>query len=131
VDNVAFVYLYRDGGNHKKWGRVVFSDPDRLIDDSVEEKLRLAFLQDGMFIALQIRVPEMFLYASGKFSFDDHCYHEFDSVRATLDVVDDALGRSITQFLAEVTQEAKRGWREFDPIDSEGSFGHFLTPRLS
>jgi hypothetical protein len=131
VDNFAFVYLYRDGSNYKKWGRVVFSNPDALISDSAEEKLRLAFLQDGLFIASQIRVPEAFIYAGGNFSFDDHCYHEFDGIRATDDSGDDAFGRSITEFLTEVTQQANRGWREFDPIDSEGSFGRFLTSRLS
>ena len=131
MHNVAFVYLYRDGGNHKKWGRVVFSNPDALTSGAVEEKLQLALLQDGLFIASQIRVPEAFLYAGGDFSFDDHCYHEFDGIRATYDSVDDAFGRSITEFLTEVTQEANRGWREFDPIDSEGSFGRLLTSRLS
>jgi hypothetical protein len=72
VDNVEFIYLYRDGGNYKKWGRVVFSNPDGMGSDSVEERLRQGFLQDGLFIASQIRVPEVFLYAGGEFSFDDH-----------------------------------------------------------
>ncbi len=130
MNNVEFVYLYRDGGNYKKWGRVVFSNPDRLNSLSVGEGLRHAFLQDGLFIASQIRVPEVFLYADGEFSFDDHCYHEFERARATSESADDAHYRSITEFLLEVIREARRGWQEFDPYNSEGSLGSFLRSRM-
>jgi hypothetical protein len=57
------------------------------------------------------------------------CYHELDGVRTTSENADDMHHRSINEFLAEVNQEAQRGWRAFDPYDSEGSFGHFLTSR--
>jgi hypothetical protein len=127
VDNLEFTYLYRDGGNYKKWGRVVFSNPDRLDSDSAEKELRRVFLQDGLFIARQIRVPEIFLYAYGEFSFDDHCYHELDGVRRTPGAVDDAYRRSISEFLGEVKREAEVGWRAFDPLDSAGSLGSYLT----
>jgi hypothetical protein len=130
MDNLEFTYLYRDGGNHKKWGRVVFSNPDRLNGNSIDERLRLAFLQDGLFVASQIRVPEIFLYAGGEFSFDDHCYHEFDGARPTHESADDVHRRSITEFLAEVIRQAQLGWRAFDPYDSEGSFGSFLNSHV-
>jgi hypothetical protein len=131
VDNVEFTYLYRDGGNYKKWGRVVFSNPDRLDSDSVEKDLRLALLQDGLFIASQIRVPEVFLYAGGEFSFDDHCYHELDGTRQTPEAATDAHGRSISEFLVEANREAAVGWRAFDPYDSEGSISSYLTSLFS
>lgn len=129
MDNVEFMYLYRDGGNYKKWGKVVFSNPDRLDCESVERQLRQAFLQDGLFIASQIGVPDVFLYAGGKFSLDDHCYHEFDRVRPTPGAVDDAHGRSISKFLIDVIREAELGWQAFDPYDSDGSLGSYLTSR--
>jgi hypothetical protein len=129
MKNVEFIYLYRDGGNYKKWGKVVFSNADRLDCESVERQLQQAFLQDGLFIASQIGVPDAFLYAGGMFSLDDHCYHEFEMVRPTLRAVDDAHGRSIRRFLIDVTREAELGWREFDPYDSEGSLGSYLTSR--
>jgi hypothetical protein len=129
VDNVEFTYLYRDGGNHKKWGRVLFSNPDRLSSDSLDNGMQRAFLRDGLFIAAQIRVPDVFLYAGGAFSFDDHCYHEFDSVRPTLRAADDVHRRTITEFLAEVAQQGELGWQPFDPYDGEGSLGFYLTSR--
>ena len=127
MDNIEFSYLYRDGGNYKKFGRVIFSNPERLTGKSVSEELQQSFISSELFIAGQIRVPEVFLHAGGHFSYDDHCYHEFDSAKATADVADDIQGRTIGEFLAEVAAQAKRGWREFDPCDSEGSFGWFLA----
>jgi hypothetical protein len=127
MHNIEFSYMYRDGGNYKKFGRVVFSNPDQVASQSVTEELRQAFDGGELFIAEQIRLPEVFLYAGGSFSYDDHCYHEFDAARPTADLADDKHGRSIGEFVAEVAAEAKRGWRVFDPYDSEGSYGWLLA----
>jgi hypothetical protein len=129
MDNIEFSYLYRDGGNYKKFGRVIFSNPERLTSGSVTEELQQAFIGSELFNAGQIRLPEVFLYAGGRFSYDDHCYHEFDSAKSTADVANDMHGRTIGDFLAEVAAETKGGWREFDPYDSEGSFGEILASR--
>jgi hypothetical protein len=56
--NVKFSYLYRDGGNYKKWADVVFSNPEGLSIDLVNKALKHAFMQDGLFIAHQIRIPD-------------------------------------------------------------------------
>jgi hypothetical protein len=127
MENVEFAYLYRDGGNYKKRGRVVFSNPDCLNSVEVERQLRLTFMEDGLFIASQIRVPDVFLYVDGAFSYDDHCFHEFDAVRSTPVAVDDAHGRSIGDFLVEANREAEIGWQVFDPYDSKGSLGAYMT----
>jgi hypothetical protein len=75
MSNVEFSYLYRDGGNYKKFGRVVFPNPDQITCHAIEKALMEAFLEDGLFIANQVRLPEMFLFANGELTFDDHCYH--------------------------------------------------------
>jgi hypothetical protein len=129
--NIAFQYLYRDGGNYKKHGRVVFSNPDQLTPEFAGIALENAFLPDGLFIASQIRLPEVFLYSDEGFSCDDHCYHEFGSARSTQDVANDEHARSISEFLAEVMTESTRGWQVFDPYDSQGSLGSFLASRFS
>jgi hypothetical protein len=113
--NIKFGYLYRDAGNYKKWAEVVFSNPDRLTAESIMKTLRDAFLQDGVFIARQIRVPEAFLYTLGDASSDDHCFHEFDAVETTAEAPSDRFLRSISQFVAEVSAQAKQGWSAFDP----------------
>lgn len=125
MSSIEFTYLYRDGGNYKKFGRVVFSNLKQMGPEALEIELRQAFWEDDLFIASQIRVPEVFLYADGKFSFDDHCYHEFGGLRATQESANDEHGRSISEFLAEVTREDQRGWKVFDPYASVGSLNWF------
>jgi hypothetical protein len=129
MSNVEFTYFYRDGGNYKKFGRVVFTNPDQIACGTIEEALTEAFLEDGLFIADQARVPDVFLFANGKLSFDDHCYHEFDTVRPTGEGPTDEQMRSITDFVSEITAVGRRGWRVFDPYDSEGSLGYLLISR--
>jgi hypothetical protein len=130
MSNVEFSYLYRDGGNYKKFGRVVFPNPDQITCHAIEKALVEAFLEDGLFIANQVRLPEMFLFANGELTFDDHCYHEFDAVRATEKESTDPDRRTIGQFLSEVIQQSRRGWRVFDPYDSKGSYGNLMaSPR--
>jgi hypothetical protein len=125
--NVEFRYLYRDGGNYKKRGSVIFSNREGLDIDLAAERLRQGFLTDGLFIARQVRVPEVFLYRRGKFTDDDHCYHEFDELNPTSKAANDKQLRSIQQFLDKVAAEAGRGWQTLEPGDNEGSLFGFLT----
>lgn len=116
--NIKFSYLYRYAGNYKKWADVVFSNPDGLTLEAATNALKDAFLQHDLFIAHQIRIPEAFLFAQGDATSDDHCFHELDSVVASFEAPNDPHSRSITQFIAEVNTEAKRGWGVFDPHTS-------------
>lgn len=122
MENIKFTYLYRDGGNYKNRSAVVFSNPDHLSPSTVELRLKQAFLPDGLFIAHQISLPEVFLYAAGDPTSDDHCYHEFDSVEPTPDAADDRHGRSIVELIAEVAKVAQAGWQAFDPKDKISDF---------
>jgi len=127
MSNVEFSYLYRDGGNYKKFGRVVFSNSEQITCEAIQKVLTEAFLEEGLFIADQIRIPEVFLFANDQLSFDDHCYHEFDAVRATNEQPSDVHKRTVSEFAAEVAQQRRHGWRVFDPYDSEGSYGYLLA----
>jgi hypothetical protein len=117
MSNVKLHYLYRDGSNYKKWAEIVFFGADDLSIDSTTKALRDTLLPDGLFIAHQVRVPEVFLAAEDRLTSDDHCFHEFDSVVTTSESPNDPCGRSIREFMAEVAREAKRGWRAFYPQD--------------
>lgn len=117
MSNIKLRYLYRDGSNYKKCADIVFSNPDRLSPETIAEALRNAFLEDGLFIAHQVRIPEVFLAAEDQLDVDDHCFHEFSSVEPTSDCPNDPHGRSIRKFTGEVAKESKRGWRAFNPQD--------------
>lgn len=114
---VKFSYLYRDAGNYKSWGELIFSNPDGLILEEVDRQLRLAFDQEILFIAHQINAPELFLYAKNNLNDDDHCFHEYDSVELA-EMADSRLdSRSIKQFLQQVEFASISGWKTFYPLD--------------
>jgi hypothetical protein len=117
MNNVKFNYLYRDASNYKKFASVVFSNPSRMSPLAVSKSLEDAFWVDGLFIANQIRVPEVFLFTKCDISIDDHCFHQFHSIELTSQSPTDIHGRSIGVFVAEVANEAKRGWEAFDPLE--------------
>ncbi len=117
MSNIKFRYLYRDGSNYKKWGTVVFSNPEELSIELIRKKLGESVSGDGLFIADQVRIAEVFLTDEYPLNGDDHCFHEFAGVEETSDAPSDTHGRSIGEFVSEVEKEADRGWREFDPRD--------------
>jgi hypothetical protein len=117
MSNVKLHYLYRDGSNYKKWAEIVLLGDNDFCPEFVTAELREFFLRDGLFIAHQVRLPEVFLAADDQLTSDDHCFHEFESVEATSDAANDPCGRTIREFMAEVADQAKRGWRAFDPQD--------------
>ena len=112
MSSIRFHYLYRDGSTYRKWADIVFLNPDDLPTEIVAKRLRAAFLEDGLFVAHQVRVLEVFLAAVDQLTSDDHCYHEFDTLHSTSDAPNDLHGRSISEFMVEVSREANRGWRD-------------------
>lgn len=114
---IKFTYLYRDAGNSKAWGGVVFSNPSELSPADIDTRLRKAFDMGCLFVADQIQIPEVFLYANGEVIADDHCFHEFHSVGLSADIPTDVNQRSIRSFVEEVERESQQGWRAFNPID--------------
>jgi hypothetical protein len=117
MNNIKFNYLYRDGSNFKSWGEVIFSNPEQLTLNEIETRLVNAFLPDKLFVASQISIPEKFLFADGKFTKHDHCYHEFDCVEVCQENPTDKLERSITDFLKAVEATSKYGWIAFDILN--------------
>lgn len=113
--NVKFNYLYRDAGNYKSWGAVIFRNPGCLEISEIEKRLRGAFFQYDLFIADQIGVPEVFLYEAGNATEDDVCFHEFGSIELINEASTDASDRTISDFLKTVEHAAITGWKGFDP----------------
>lgn len=115
--SIKFTYLYRDGANFKSWGEVIFANPENLALDEIDKTLTDVLLSDKLFVASQISIPEKFLFLGGKFTKDDHCYHEFDRVEVCEAAPTDTLGRTMTDFLREVKLVAKQGWKAFDVLE--------------
>ncbi len=113
--NTAFEYLYRDGGNNKLHGRIIFAG---CITN--EENLRFTkALEDGdKFIATQVDIPNVANWAVEPHSVCefDHCWHEAAGFVVTGEEPTDEHNRTITQFVNRVELESRStGWGVFDP----------------
>lgn len=112
---VKFNYLYRDASNYKSWGELIFSNPNNLSIDEIDNKLRNNFDQEIFFIAHEIGIPELFIYIEKALNEDDHCYHEYDSIEEIQ--INEEISDSITinKFIEKVKNAHMKGWKAFDP----------------
>jgi hypothetical protein len=95
--NIKFNYLYRDYGNYKTYGFVVFSNPDRVNINVVEVKLAKLLIDSEFFHPSDFKIP--FLKHS-EFEYDpelDHSWNEFISLEETTDETID--NRTINEFI--------------------------------
>ena len=109
--------MYRDASNYKAWGSVIFAKFYEATLLDIDSHLINSFGSDKLFIASQIRIPEVFLYLDGDITIDDHCFHEFISVEFTSETENDKHRRSINEFIKEVEDQSNIGWQSFDPTD--------------
>ena len=117
--NIKFIYQYRDSANYKNWDSVVFSNPNNISLDKIDNQLCSLFISGEFFIAHQIDIKELFFYKEKPVSSDDHCYHEYVGVEFTKETVTDT--RFIEEFISEIKHAFKKGWVAFSPVD------HFLS----
>lgn len=80
--NILFNYLYRDYSNYKKYGNVVFSNPNNISLQEIEKTLRGYFVDGQYFDAAYVGLPLLFFEVS---NIDDHELHEFESIQTTKD----------------------------------------------
>src|SRR5690606_5386634 len=77
--NIRFNYLYRDAGNYKQYGLVVFSNPHNLPLREVEQSIRSALIDGELFNDSRWQLPDL-----REQEWDDemdHDWHEFESVK--------------------------------------------------
>ncbi|MDF2431889.1 MAG: hypothetical protein JWP44_1520 [Mucilaginibacter sp.] len=78
MPNIKFNYLYRDSANYKKFGYVIFSNPDNIKLAELESLIRSKLIDDTWFYADEWKLPELFL---DSYDFKvDPTWHEFESV---------------------------------------------------
>jgi len=117
---VRFNYLYRDGGNYKRWGSVDFENPNGLTLDEIHWRLKTSFDMGCLFNAKQAGIPEIFLFEDeDSVNSDDHCFHEYRCIEAIDASRDDSnlQSRSIGTFVEDIEKCNKDGWKAFDPAD--------------
>lgn len=94
-NNIKFLYLYRDAGNYKQFGDIVFSNPSSLDISEIENTIRKYLIDGEFFQPLKWNIP--LIYENNYDPTIDHDWYEFISIESTQEK---AVGiRNIQDFL--------------------------------
>ena len=103
--NVRFKYLYRDAGNFKNWGSVVFTNTSNLDVVTLEAKLTKMLIDQEFFVAEDVAVPDL------HFEQDvielDHEWHQFHSFEECESEPTDEQKRDIAKFIDAFRSQIK------------------------
>jgi hypothetical protein len=110
--NVKFEYLYRDAGNFKRWGEVVFSNANNIRQDTLAAISGAALPLDSIyFLPDQFGVPNLHFdeWVEGL----DHDWHEIHSFNLSDALPNDRQARDIETFIQSLllctTSELRNG----------------------
>lgn len=95
--NLKLNYLYRDAGNYKQFGYVVFINPDQLTVEEVSSKVRSSLIDGEYFEHTKWGIPSLFFDSHNE---DDHNWHEFEDLVATNESPTDK--RTIEEFISQL-----------------------------
>lgn len=98
--NVKFNYLYRDAGNYKQFGSVVFVAPSQIDLADIDRKIRDALIDREFFVASTVSVPDL-----QNLPWDDeidHSWHEYEGIEFTDEPCSDHEKRDIGIFVSSL-----------------------------
>jgi hypothetical protein len=99
-NNVGFDYLYRDAGNNKKFGCVVFSCGESDIDlAELDKNIRANLFNENNFVPEAVGIARLNLDEYGHESGLDHPWNEYDGLSFTDEPATDS--RTIVSFVKE------------------------------
>lgn len=81
--NIKFEYLYRDEGNYKTYGQLVFSNHRHVAVETIY-KLILSNLIEGSWFDPDVwQIPRFSFHQLNAFGIDDYLWYEFDDIGIT------------------------------------------------
>lgn len=98
--NILFTYLYRDAGNYKFWGKVVFSNRDGMDPATLEAEARRHLIDRYWFVVEDVGLSD--LRPDDWDDELDHDWHEVHSFATTEIQPDDPRNRDIADFLQDL-----------------------------
>lgn len=95
--NVSIEYLYRDAGNNKLWGCVVFSNKTDSDISALRAQIKGGLIEGEFLVAEDVGLPPLHFdrYDNGL----DHGWHEFFSAEKVAAPSNDCLNRDIGDFI--------------------------------
>jgi len=103
--NVRFEYLYRDAGNFKNWGEIVFSNPRNINADLVAAMAEKVLIDQAYFLASKAGVPDLHFVEHDEDL--DHDWHEVYAFRATDEAPNDPQGRDVEEFVESLQRASQ------------------------
>ncbi|TRX63988.1 hypothetical protein [Carboxylicivirga sp. M1479] len=76
--NIKFGYLYRDEGNYKTFGEVVFSNPKHLPFKFIKQSIESNLIEGMWFEPDKWNVPRFIFHVHNPFGIHDYLWYEFD-----------------------------------------------------
>jgi hypothetical protein len=96
--NIKFNYLYRDAGNFKTYGCVIFTAPNPIDLERLDQRIRDSLIDQEYFFAAKVSVPD--LHAT-TWDYDlDHSWHEYEGLELTGELSNDQDKRDIDTFVS-------------------------------
>jgi hypothetical protein len=80
MPNIQLSYLYRDSGNYKNFGSIVFANSSNIELRTVEKHIKNALIDDSWFYAHHWQLPDLRFPDINE---SDPTWHEFESVEYT------------------------------------------------
>lgn len=100
--NVGFEYLYRDAGNNKIWGIVVFANKEDLNVAHLERKLESHLIDGQFFPACPDLLPALrFPHHDESL---DHGWLEYSGMEVSAEEVSDIQNRDIGRFVDQLIE---------------------------
>lgn len=105
IMNICFEYLYRDAGNFKNWGEVVFSNRNNYDASYLEKKARAVLIDKEFFVVNKAGIPN--LKFREHIASLDHGWHEFHSFQTSTARPNDSSSRDIVEFIESLKCASK------------------------
>ena len=95
--NVRFEYLYRDAGNFKNWGEIVFSNPKNIDIELIKSMAEKVLIDKNYFVASKANIPDIHFKEYNEQL--DHDWHELHTFQSTEELPNDPQQRTIEELI--------------------------------
>ena len=103
--NIRFEYLYRDAGNFKNWGEIIFSNSHHINTDLITAMAEEVLIDGTYFVASKASVPDLHVETYDENL--DHGWHELYSFQTTDKTPSDPQKRDIEEFIKSLQQASR------------------------
>jgi hypothetical protein len=104
--NILLEYLYRDAGNNKIWGEVIFSNKMSHDVSILEAKIKDGLIDGEFFVAEDVDLPSLQFPHHDKEL--DHGWHEYFSVKEIGDCSGECLNGDVGDFVRKLEESLGR-----------------------